>query len=110
MTTAGERSENERDCPNCGLPREDWPDDAKGGYLKEGVVYCCQGCIEGPGCTCRQYVGRGERAPTSEELRRDPKSGAFIQSLQHQTGHIDDEDYGTDVTKGRPPGASASND
>jgi hypothetical protein len=110
MTTTNASTMNARDCPNCGMPREDWPDDARGGYLNDGVTYCCQGCIEGPGCTCRVYVAAGERAPTKEELRGDPESAAFVQSLQRETKHIDPEHYGTDVTKGRPPGPSASND
>jgi hypothetical protein len=109
MTSTHDNPVNPRDCPNCGLAREDWPDDAAGGYSKAGAVYCCQGCIDGPGCTCRRYVASAA-APTKEEIRADPESGAFVQSLRHQTGHIDDSDYGTDVTKGRPPATSASND
>lgn len=110
MTATNETTANARDCPNCGMPREDWPDDAAGGFVKDGAVYCCRGCLEGPGCTCKRYVDTGRRAPTQAELRHDADSGEFVQSLQHQTDHIDAEDYGTDVTKGKPPGASASND
>ena len=110
MTSTSANTTNARDCPNCGLAREDWPDDAKGGYLRDSVVYCCQGCIEGPGCTCVQYVAAGNAAPTKEEIREDGDSGDFVQSLQRQTDHITEKDYGTDVTKGRPPGASSSND
>ena len=97
-------------CPNCGLPRDHWPSDASGGYAKDDVIYCCRGCIEGPGCTCKQYVTAGERAPTKDELRSDAASAEFVRSLKHQTEHIGPEDYGTDVTKGRPPATSASND
>ena len=99
------------DCPKCGMPRTDWPDGDAGAYAKDGIGYCCQGCIEGPGCTCtRDAAPAGEQAPTSEELRSDPASGKFVQSLQHQTDHIGPDDYGTDVTTAKGPGTSASND
>jgi hypothetical protein len=109
MTTTNETTPNIRDCPNCGMPREDWPDGAQGGYLEGDTVYCCRGCIQGPGCTCKS-LDRAVRAPTQDEIRHDPRSREFVQSLQHQTDHIGPEDYGTDVTKGRPSTNSASND
>lgn len=39
-------------CPNCGMTREDWRGNGGQGYDAGGVVYCCQGCAEGNGCTC----------------------------------------------------------
>jgi hypothetical protein len=101
--TAPNKSPKAGGCPGCGMPREDWPKVAGAGYAKDGVVYCCEGCADGSGCTCRQYIVAGKLAPTAEELRADPASGEFIQSLRHQTDHIGAEDYGTDVTKGKPP-------
>jgi hypothetical protein len=92
------------------MPRPEWRDDAPGGYVKDGVTYCCQGCLEGPGCTCRTPTARSDAAPSQEDIRDDTASGAFVQSLQRETKHISDDDYGTDVTKGKPPGTSASND
>jgi hypothetical protein len=110
MTSAHQDSTNLRDCPACGLPREDWPDDGAGGYSKDGVIYCCHGCADGPGCTCRRYITTDEPPPTAEELREDAASGQFVRSLRHQTEHIRPEHYGTDITKGKPPASSASND
>ena len=37
--------------------------------------------------------------------RADPASAEFVRSLQHQTDHIGPDDYGTDITKGKPPTA-----
>src|SRR5262249_39108142 len=44
-------------CPRCGMPRE-WWDESQGrdGYRIDGMTYCCQGCAEGTGCTCRMAV------------------------------------------------------
>lgn len=38
-------------CPHCQMPRDQWPNPE--GYQKdENVLYCCEGCGEGSGCTC----------------------------------------------------------
>lgn len=130
-------------CPTCGMPREDWPDDDPGGYMKDGTAHCSKGCAEGTGCTCAkrrepatvehksprtgqaldapgagdtnaadgsaatEYAesrdAPGGRAPTQEEIRDDPASGAFVQSLQRETKTIGPEDYGTEkVTQPAP--------
>ena len=39
-------------CPECGMAREKWPNPK--GYEKNGQAFCCQGCAEGSGCTCRR--------------------------------------------------------
>ena len=31
------------------MPRADWPDRGAGAYVKDGIDYCCKGCIEVPG-------------------------------------------------------------
>jgi hypothetical protein len=131
-------------CPTCGMPREDWPDDDPGGYMKDGAAHCCKGCAEGTGCTCAKRrepatvehksprtgqtleaaggagadAGGGGgaateyaesrdapagRAPTQEEIRDDPASGAFVQSLQRETKTIEPEDYGTEKVTKAPP-------
>jgi hypothetical protein len=41
------------ECPRCRMPRDTWPDDSGGGALKDGVTYCCKGCADDTGCTCR---------------------------------------------------------
>jgi hypothetical protein len=97
MTMTHETPENARDCPGCGMPREDWPDNDPGGYATDSGVFCCRGCAEGSGCTCA--VSAGASAPTQAELREDPASGSFVRSLQHETRTIEPGHYGTPVTK-----------
>ena len=94
------------ECPTCGMPRDEWPDERRGGYEKDGRAHCCRGCAEGAGCTC---VASGERAPTKDELRDDPASAAFLEAHRRETKRVGPEDYGTDVTAGPPP-RTASND
>jgi hypothetical protein len=51
-------------CPVCEMPRDEWPDDSTGGYVGDNeVVYCCQGCATGSGCTCRGMFTREGRPP-----------------------------------------------
>jgi hypothetical protein len=59
---------------------------------------------------CRVIVGSGERALTAEEIRDDPASGAFIQSLRKETKVIRPEDYGTDTIEKRSPTGDYSSD
>jgi hypothetical protein len=40
-------------CPACGMPKSAWKANNGQGYTKDGRIYCCQGCAEGTGCTCR---------------------------------------------------------
>lgn len=96
-----------RQCPNCGMEREDWPDDGAGGYLKDGEKYCCRGCGDGTGCTCVAAPAETEyRSPTKEEIRDDPASGEFVQSLQKETKHIKPEDYGDERIEKRSTAGS----
>jgi hypothetical protein len=106
-----ETSVNARDCPGCGMPREDWPDGDPGGFAKGDAVYCCRGCAEGSGCTCDGgQIDSGQRAPTKDELRDDRASGDFVQSLQRETKTVDDDDYGTPVTNQPSSPPTAAND
>jgi hypothetical protein len=91
------------------MSREDWPDDQSGGYNKHGTIFCCHGCAQGTGCTCRP-LDSGVRAPTKEELRDDAQSADFVQSLQRETTTVDPDDYGTPVTRQPSAPQSASND
>ena len=93
-------------CPNCRMPRRDWPDESRSGHLFEGKVYCCRGCAEGPGCTCVEYRVAENAAPTKDEIRVDAARGDFVQSLQREHRTVEDEDYGTPaITKGAPSDA-----
>ena len=100
---------DDRACPNCSRPRDQWPDDAAGGYTKDGAVYCCQGCIEGSGCTCianREQVSAA--TPTKEDIRDDPASGVFVQSLDKDKKQVRRPISTPAVTKA--PVSDASND
>lgn len=90
-------------CPNCHMPRHEWPDESDGGYAFDGNTYCCRGCAEGPGCTCLEHRIAGKTAPTKDEIREDKPSGDFVQSLQREHKQIEPGDYGTPaVTRGAP--------
>lgn len=43
-------------CPGCGMLKNQWPGE---GYTHEGQTWCCQGCAEGTGCTCRTLAQPG---------------------------------------------------
>ena len=40
-------------CPACEMPKSTWKDHQGQGDIKDGRTYCCRGCAEGTGCTCR---------------------------------------------------------
>ena len=44
---------DEERCPKCGMTRDEWRGDGGQGYTSEGQTYCCRGCAEDTGCTCR---------------------------------------------------------
>ena len=43
----------EQTCPKCGMAKRDWTENGGQGYTSGGQTYCCRGCAEGTGCTCR---------------------------------------------------------
>jgi len=40
-------------CPGCGLPEREWRENGGAGYVDGGETYCCRGCADQTGCTCR---------------------------------------------------------
>ena len=40
-------------CPNCGMSRDSWQGEGGQGYAKGRETFCCRGCGEGTGCTCK---------------------------------------------------------
>jgi hypothetical protein len=40
-------------CPRCGMHRNDWKGNNGRGVTREGQTYCCDGCANNTGCTCR---------------------------------------------------------
>ena len=49
-----------------------WPGE---GYSHEGESYCCQGCAEGTGCTCRTVSTLGFSREGQERTRATPRPG-----------------------------------
>lgn len=49
-----ERMKEERTCPRCGMVQSDWRGNGGQGVERDGERYCCDGCADGTGCTCRQ--------------------------------------------------------
>jgi hypothetical protein len=43
----------EQTCLKCRMPRSEWKEADGQGYTQDGRTYCCRGCLEGTGCTCR---------------------------------------------------------
>jgi hypothetical protein len=76
---------DQRTCPNCGMTRDMWPDDGDGGYLKDGVAYCCRGCGEGTGCTCsRELSEEMEKAVDGERHEQRPRMASGAASTPQQ--------------------------
>ncbi len=42
-----------RTCPTCGMLQTEWLATGGQGYARDGQTFCCRGCAEGSGCTCR---------------------------------------------------------
>ena len=40
-------------CPQCGMQQAEWKGNGGRGVSKDGRTYCCEGCAENTGCTCR---------------------------------------------------------
>lgn len=43
----------DKTCPTCGMTSNKFGANNGLGFEKEGDIYCCRGCAEGIGCTCR---------------------------------------------------------
>lgn len=39
-------------CLECGMPKKDWSGNNGEGILKDGRLYCCEGCLDESGCIC----------------------------------------------------------
>ncbi len=45
---------NQQNCPRCGMPHNDWKGNQGQGFQRGDQTYCCEGCANNTGCTCRQ--------------------------------------------------------
>jgi len=52
--TGGDQVRINETCANCGMTREDWRGNGGQGYSLGGILYCCEGCAKGDGCSCTQ--------------------------------------------------------
>ncbi|HST05897.1 MAG TPA: hypothetical protein VLQ48_14345 [Chloroflexia bacterium] len=46
-------AQDEQNCPNCGMSRQEWRGNNGEGFQMGDKMYCCQGCATSTGCTCR---------------------------------------------------------
>lgn len=44
---------SEQTCPRCGMTKSQWKGNGGDGVERDGVRYCCDGCANGTGCTCK---------------------------------------------------------
>jgi len=54
------------------MPKNEWPGE---GYTFEGQSYCCQGCAEGTGCTCKTVPARGFSREGQVATKSEPRPG-----------------------------------
>jgi hypothetical protein len=40
-------------CPRCGMAKQAWQGNGGQGVNRGGRTYCCAGCADDTGCTCR---------------------------------------------------------
>lgn len=59
-------------CPGCGMIKNEWPGE---GYTHEGQTWCCQGCAEGTGCTCRKVAQPGFSRDGQKRTRAQTRPG-----------------------------------
>ena len=39
-------------CPVCQMEKSEWRANGGKGVMADDIVYCCEGCTDGTGCTC----------------------------------------------------------
>lgn len=75
-------------CPTCGMSLTD---PVTNGFVDAGETYCCQGCAEGTGCTCRNPSPRTKVGNRGTVGQRNPENSLRDNNFN---GEID--------TSGRP--------
>ena len=43
----------EQTCAQCGMIQGEWRGNDGSGHDADGQTYCCEGCYDATGCTCR---------------------------------------------------------
>src|SRR3954470_20581356 len=60
-------------CPGFGMVKNEWPGE---GYTNSGGQnYCCQGCAEGTGCTCKAVAAKGFSREGQVATKSEPRPG-----------------------------------
>ena len=59
-------------CPGCKMIKNDWPGE---GYTQGGETFCCQGCAEGTGCTCKTVPVPGFSREGQVATKSEPRPG-----------------------------------
>ena len=54
------------------MVKNEWPGE---GYTFEGQSYCCQGCAEGTGCTCKVVAAKGFSQEGQRVTEAKPRAG-----------------------------------
>jgi hypothetical protein len=75
-------------CPGCGMVKNEWPGE---GYTHEGQSYCCQGCAEGTGCTCKKVKEAGFSREGQERTRAQPRPGEQRAGAPAPSGELNGE-------------------
>lgn len=77
------------------MPKNDWPGE---GYTHEGETYCCQGCAEGTGCTCKTVGKRGFSREGQLTTKAQPRPGKQRSGAPAPRGELSGErdDRGTE--------------
>jgi hypothetical protein len=53
LTTTWEVAMAQQACPKCGMAKDQWKENGGQGVSQGGQTYCCSGCANGTGCTCK---------------------------------------------------------
>jgi hypothetical protein len=40
-------------CPRCGMAKQQWKGNGGNGVQRGNETFCCEGCANNSGCTCR---------------------------------------------------------
>ena len=75
-------------CPGCGMVKNSWPGE---GYTHENQTYCCQGCAEGTGCTCKEVANAGFSRDGQKQTRATPRPGEQRSGAPAPAGELSGE-------------------
>jgi hypothetical protein len=70
------------------MVKNDWPGE---GYTHEGQTYCCQGCAEHTGCTCRKVAHPGFSRQGQKLTKADPRPGEQRAGARAPEGELSGE-------------------